>query len=234
MAYDPNDPADKAIFDAAIAAALAEQAEEHETAILGLKEKNTELLGKIRKLRTEGGSENAGEIERLENELAESKGKLSAAESDLRQTKRQLQTVEGERDTARQSLQTEQETSRTEFVNNRLTAALVEANVAPQFLDDVTASLSRQVTVKDTDGKREAFVGDKSLSDFIKEWSQGDRGKHYVVAPANGGGGGTPPGTPPSGTKKIAEMTLAERNAHYNAIGKDAFEKQAADEKAAK
>lgn len=234
MAYDANDPADKAILDKAIADALAAQAEEHETEIQGLKDKRDELLGKLRKARSEGGGENVGEIERLENELAESQSKLRKVESDFRQTARQLQTAESERDTARQSLQSEQETSRTEFVNNRLTAALVEANVAPQFLDDVAASLSRQVTVKDAEGKREAVVGDKSLSDFIKEWSQGDRGKHYVAAPINGGGGGTPPGTPPSGTKKIAEMTLAERNAHFNAVGKDAFEKQAADEKATK
>ena len=37
--------------------------------------------------------------------------------------------------------------------------------------------------------ERKAFVGDKSLGDFIKEWSQGDDGKHYIAATPNGGAG---------------------------------------------
>lgn len=211
MAYDPNDPADKAIVAKAVSDALAAQAEEHETEIEGLRNKNTELLGKLRKARTEGGGETSAEIERLENELADTQGKLRTAESNLRTTKRELDTANAELGTTRQSLQTEQETSRNEFVQNRLTSELTAANVGSQFLDDVTASLSRSVTVKEVDGKRQAFVGDKPLGEFVKEWSQGDKGKHYVTAPANGGGGATPPGNPQGGAKKIHEMTEMER-----------------------
>lgn len=211
MAYDANDPADKAILDKAVKDALAAQAEDHETEIEGLRNKNTELLGKLRKARTEGGGETSAEIERLENELADTQGKLRAAESNLRITKRELETANSELGTTRQSLETEQATSRNEFVQNRLTSELSAANVGSQFLEDVTASLSRSVTVKEVDGKRQAFVGDKPLSEFVKEWSLSDKGKHYVTAPANGGGGATPPGNPQGGAKKIHEMTEMER-----------------------
>ena len=233
MAYDPNDPADKAILDKAVKDALEAQKLEHEEEIQGLRDKNQELLGKLRKARTEGGSENAGEIERLENDLHEAQAKLRKAEGDLRQVNRELATVTSERDTARGDLTAERDFSRNELVNNRLTAELVGVNVASQFLDDVTASLARQVTVKEVDGKREAFVGDKPLGEFVKEWAGTDKGKHYVTAPANGGGGTQNPGNPQGGPKKIAEMSLAERNAHFNAIGKEAFEQQVAAEKAA-
>ena len=234
MAYDPNDAADKAIFDKAIKAALEAQSEEHETEIQGLKDKNTELLGKIRKARTEGGGENLAEVERLETELSETASKLRKSESDLRTITRTLENVTGERDTLKTNLQNEQSLSRNEFVNNRLTAELVGVNVGSQFLDDLTVSLARQVEVKDQEGKRVAFVGDKSLGDFIKDWSLGDKGKHYVTAPINGGGGTQTPGNPQGGAKKINEMTLVERTAHYNAIGKSAFETQVAAEKAVK
>lgn len=230
MAYDPNDPADKAILDKAVKDALEAQEAEHEAEIEGLKDKNKELLGKIRKLRTEGGSESTGEIERLEGELSETQGKLRKAESDLRTTKRELDTANTELGTTRQSFQTEQETSRNEFVQNRLTSELTAANVGTQFLEDVTASLSRQVTVKEVDGKRQAFVGDKSLGDFIKEWSQGDKGKHYVTAPANGGGGANPPGNPQGGPKKLYEMTEMERSEAYRANPADFDRRVAAGE----
>lgn len=217
MAYDPNDPKDKAIVQGLIDTALEQARETHEAEIEGLKTKNTDLIGKLRKARAEGGNENTGEIERLETELNEAQGKLRKAESDLRQVNRDVATVTAERDAAQTSLQAETDFARNLLVNNGLTGALVEANVAPQFLDDVTASLARQVTIKDSDGERKAFVGDKPLGEFVKEWSQSDRGKHYVVAPANGGGGTPPPGSPQGGAKKLYEMTEPERIAAHNA-----------------
>lgn len=217
MAYDPNDPADRKIVADAVAAREAELVEEHEEAIVGLKNKNQELLGRIRTLRTNGGAETAGEVERLETELAETQGKLRTAESALRTANRNLEAANNDLASTRQTLQTVEETSRNDFIQSALTSELTGVNVGSQFLEDVTASLSRQVTVKEVDGKRQAFVGDKSLGDFIKEWSQGDRGKHYVIAAGNGGGGANPPGNPQGGTKKIYEMNEAERVAAYNA-----------------
>lgn len=237
MAYDPNDPADVAIVNGLVATAVAAEntrlTEEHEAEIEGLRNKNTELLGKLRKARSGEGGDSA-EVERLENELADVQKQLRTAESALRTANRNLETVTGERDTAQGELASEREISRNEFVTNRLTAELAAVNVGQHFLEDLTPSMARQVVVKDVNGERQAFVGDKSLSDYIKEWAGTDKAKHYITAPANGGGGTTNNNTPPpSGGKKISEMNLGERTAHYNAIGKDAFEAQVAAEAAA-
>ena len=211
MAYDPNDPKDKEIVQGLIDEALEEQRETHENEIEGLKSKNKQLIGKLNKARA-GDNIDTGEVERLENELAETQGKLRTAETELRRVNRDLESVTGERDTAVSERDSEREQSRREFVNNRLTSELTAANVAPHFLDDLVASLGGQVEVKDDNGERKAFVGDKPLGEFIKEWSQGDKGKHYVKAPANGGGGANNSNNnPQGGDKKIWQMNTQER-----------------------
>lgn len=87
-------------------------------------------------------------------------------------------------------LEAEIEFSNKVLIESALTEALNKANVSKQFLPAVKAMLASQVNVK-TDGtnNRIPTIGDKSLGDFVADWSQGDEGKHYVAAPANSGGG---------------------------------------------
>jgi len=231
MAYDPNDPADKRIVDGLIAAALEAAQEEHEAEVTRLTSKNTELLGKLKNARN--GGDNAEEVTRLENELSEVQGKLRTAESELRTVKRDLQTVTGERDTARTSLETESTFARGMVVENGLTAALAEANVAPEFMEAARAMLAPSVTVKVDGDNRNAVIGDKPVLDHVKEWAASDKGKHFVKAPANGGGktGDNNPANG-GGAKKIAEMTESERTAHFRAVGQAEFDRQLAAEKA--
>lgn len=235
MAYDPNDPADKKIVSDAVAAALAEQAEDHEAEVERLKAENAKARQKLRDARSAGGDGNAEEITRLETELAEVSGRLRTAETDLRTTKRNLTTAEQERDTARTGLETESTFARNMIVENGLTAALVEANVAPQFMDAAKAMLAKDVTVKVDGDTRMAVVGDKSVKDHVAAWSQGDQGKHFVTAPANAGSntGDTNP-APQGGAKKISEMTEGERVAHYNKVGQAEFDRQVAAERTVK
>jgi len=217
MAYDPNDPADKAIFDAAIVEALEGAETAHEAEIERMKAKNAELLGKLAKARKGDGAVDTTEIERLEREIEDLGGKLTTSQAEARETKRLLTTAEKERDTAKTGLAKETEISRNMVADSSLTSSLVEANVAPQFLEAAKALLGKNVTVKEADGERKAFVGDKSLGEFVKEWATGDAGKPFIQAPGNAGGGTTPPGSPPSGSKKIYQMTDMERTAAYNA-----------------
>jgi hypothetical protein len=225
MAYDPNDPADKKIVADLIAAALETAQEEHEAEVTRLTNKNTELLGKLKTARA--GGDNADEVQRLETELSEVQGKLRTAEGELRTVRRDLQTVTTERDAAQTSLESESTFARTMVVENGLTAALVEANVAPEFMEAARAMLAPTVTVKVDGDNRNAVVGDKPVLDYVKEWAVSDKGKHFVKAPANGGGN-TQNNTPANGggAKKIAEMNEAERVAHYTAVGKVEFERQ--------
>lgn len=214
MAYDPADPADVAIVTKAVATALEAAQEEHQAEVDRLDKKNKDLLAKLAKARA--GENNAGEVERLENELSELQGKLRKAEGDLRQATRDLTSVTTERDTA----VTERDSARTvannEFAANRLTNEFATLNVGEAFREDLVSAMQGQVTVKEVNGKREAFVGDKPLSDHLKEWAE-NKGKHYVLAPNNAGGNANGSGGANGGSKKIYEMTDLERNAAYQA-----------------
>lgn len=196
MAYDPKDPADKKILDDAVAAALADAEEKHEADIAGLKANNTRLKDQLKK--ANAGEANAEEITRLENELATSQAKLKTAEKDLAK-------ITKERDDTAKTLEAETGFTQKLLVDNGLTEALVAANVAKQFLPAAKALLAGQVTLKVDGDNRVAMVGEKKLSDFVGEWAKGEDGKHYVAAPANGGGG-SKGGTDKPGSGKTVDQ----------------------------
>lgn len=209
MAYDPNDPADKKIMKDAIAAALEEAAEEHEADVQGLKDKNKELIKKLKAAQTgEGDGSSAADVERLEGELRQSAKDLKVA------TKARDTAVE-ERDTAVAERDAEKTATRNLLVDSGLTSELTGVNVAATLLPAVKALLKDRVEIKEVGGERKAFVDGKPLGEFVKTWSQSDEGKHFVTAPLNGGGGGgKPPATPSQGgEKKLSEMNLEERTA---------------------
>lgn len=201
MAYDPKDPADKKIVDGLIAEALAEAQAENDTATAGLKAKNTQLLTQLKK--AEKGEGDPAEVARLE-------GELETAQTKLAETTKALKTATKAAETATAAHETEAAFSRRLLVDNGLTEALVANNVAPQFLPAAKALLAGQVTVKAEGDNRLAVVGDKSLGDFVKEWSQGDNGKPFVAAPGNGGGGA--PGGKAGGGTGAKTMTRAAYN----------------------
>jgi len=65
----------------------------------------------------------------------------------------------------------------------------VQANVAPPFIPALKAMLSGKVEIKSDGAIRSAVVEGKPLGEFVKTWSQGDEGKHYVSATQNSGSG---------------------------------------------
>lgn len=210
MAYDPNDPADVAIVTAAVDKALKEAKDEHEAEIAGLKKKRDELLGKISDLRANGGADNKAEVSRLEAEVNRLEGEVTEANKKLKLAEKSAETATTERDAAVQRADTEAGVSRKLLVDGGLTNALVAANVDAKFLPAATALLKDKVVIKEVNGERQAFVGDKPLGEFVKEWSQGDDGKHYVSAPGNGGAGAGG-GSKGAGGKELSEMGDAER-----------------------
>jgi hypothetical protein len=218
MAYDPKDPADKAILDKAVKDALEEQAAEHESDIAGLKTKNKELLTKL-KAANEGKDGDPAEVARLE-------GELEKVQKDLKAVTKERDSNAKLLDTVNKDLETERGFSSKTLTENALTSALLEAKVAPQFMPAVKAMLSGKATIKTEGENRSVVVGDKSLGDFVKEWSQGDEGKHYIAAGNNGGGGaGNGGGQGPSGNKPTMTRVAYEaadagtRSAHFAAGG---------------
>lgn len=182
MAYDPNDPADKKIVADAVAAAVAEANDEHETAVAGLKAKNKTLLAKLAKANENDGTGDSAEVARLENELETSQKALKVAEKALKVANTSLEETTASRDA-------ELAANRKLIVDNGLTDALTKANVAPALLDAARALHASSVVIKEDNGVRKAVVGGKDLGSYIAEWAQGDQGKHFVAAGNNGGGG---------------------------------------------
>lgn len=92
------------------------------------------------------------------------------------------------------------------LIDNGLSAALDGVNINKDLKAGAIAIL--QSTAVITEGK--AMMGDKSLSDYVTEWSQTDQGKAFCDAPNNsggnagGGGGGIQ-------SKPFNEWTLTER-----------------------
>lgn len=212
-AYDAEDPDTKAAVQAAVEAAIEELREEHEQEVGRLRDKNTELLGKLQKARQNAGGDNTEEISRLERELEETKHDLSEASSKLRITERDLKKVTGERDTAVSERDNERTNFRAELIENNLSAALIDNKVAPHFMDAVKSLLKSKVAVEMDGDERKLLADGKPLNDFVKEWAASDAGQHYVVAPGNAGGGSTGANGSgiPTGGKKLADMSETER-----------------------
>lgn len=214
MAYDPNDPADKATVQALIDAALEGERESHTAEVERLNGKNQELLGKLTKARKDGGGESTEEIAGLERQLSESQRDLATAKTALRETERKLTTITGERDSAVGERDSERNFSQSQLIENSLNSALAEAKVAPHFMDAAKALLGKSLKVEvDGEGKRTVLADGKDVGEFVKTWAAGDAGKHYTIAPANGGGGASGAnGTEiPNGGKALADYSEAER-----------------------
>ena len=75
------------------------------------------------------------------------------------------------------------------LLDNGLTDALVKAGIKKELLPAAKALFSQQAKVIAEGDTRKAVIGDKELSAFVGEWAASDEGKHFVQAPANGGGG---------------------------------------------
>lgn len=182
MAYDPKDPADKKIVADLVAAALLEAGEEHESATEGLRAKNTELLGKLKKAR-EGKDGDPETVTQLEQSLEK-------ANADLKLANKALKTVTSERDGFKSASENEASYSKRALIDGALSHELNAVGVKKEFTPAVQKLLAEKVEQTIDGDKRSATVAGKPLSEFVKAWSQSDEGKVYVQSLANGGGDG--------------------------------------------
>lgn len=103
------------------------------------------------------------------------------------------------------------------LIEAQLSDSLSKVGVKPEFMDASKALLRMQATIKEANGEYQALIGDKPVSDFVKEWSASDQGKHFVAAAASSGGGAQGG----AGTKAAAKT-----------ITRSAFDQMAPDSKA--
>jgi hypothetical protein len=208
-AFDPKDP-DTA---AAIAAAVDE-------AVGGLKAKNQELIGEVRKLKA-GATVTPEQLQAVERERDELETKLGEVNKQLKAANTSLEATTKERDG-------EKAYNQRLLVDNGLNDALLAAGVKNPAHLKAAAALIRQagqVEVKVEGENRSALIGGKPLAEFVKAWSQSDDGKHFVTAPDNSGGGakggtGKTPPTPENATLSPVERMHQAREATAGATAK--------------
>jgi len=175
MAYDPNDLETKAAIKAAAEAAAAE-------AVEGLKAKNTELLGKLKKAQKDATIDPADHAA-IQTELAETQTKLAEANKELK-------AARVDSDKIKKQYETESKVAHNLLVDTGLSNALLAAGVkSASYLKAAKAMLAGQVVLTADGDNRVAKVGEKLLADYVKEWATSDEGKAFVDAPVNGGGG---------------------------------------------
>lgn len=157
----------------------------------GLKNKNQELLGKNKKFKEERDSalSKITDLEEQNEELEAAKvQKTSDVEAALeKQAKKHQKQV----DELTGKLTGSESQIKKLLVDNGLNDALIKANVAKEHIPAVTALLktTNNIEISSDDDTPVAMVGDKSLAEYVSEWSQGDMGKLYVSAQDNSGGG---------------------------------------------
>jgi hypothetical protein len=173
-------------------------------ATAGLKAKNDELLGKLKKEKAERDAmrETLDELkaaqEKADTEAAEKAGDWEKLKAQLEsRQKAELEKLQGQ-------LSAEQGINRRLLVDNGLTDALTAAGVGKDFLPAVRALIqsSNEIELTDVDGQRIAQVNGQPLKDFVGSWAQSDAGKHFVAAADNTGGGanGSGNGSPTGAT----------------------------------
>jgi hypothetical protein len=136
------------------------------------------------------------EFEREEFARLKERGNLDDGKIERRAAKRRRQ----EMDKALERADAAERQLHTLLVENGLTTALSQAQVAPSLLDAAKALLLRQHKAEIVDGR--ALIDGDEIPDFVKSWADGEAGRHFVAAPQSGGGGAEakPGGTPSAGT----------------------------------
>lgn len=189
---DLTSPEVKAAIDAAVS-----------EAVQGLKDKNTELLGKLKKAQKDSAIDPA-DLEAAERERDEWKGKAQAAEKTAAKATKDLEAA------TKRATDIDSAYSNT-LRDAALTEALAKAGVTnPVHLKAAKALLSSDVQVVDENGTRVVKAGDKALGDHITAWAGGDEGKHFVTA-ADTNGSGSQGGY--RGTNSAKQITRAEHDA---------------------
>lgn len=152
-----------------------------ENATGGLSKKNQELLAELKEAR-KGKAIDPAEIDRLQAKIDSLETDLGTAQTAKKAQDKLLKQVQD-------ALAAESGFTQKLLLDNGLTDALVKAGVANQFIPAVKAMLGTQAKIIADGDARKAVIGDKDLTEFVSSWATSDEGKHYIAAPANGGGG---------------------------------------------
>jgi hypothetical protein len=213
----------KLIEDGKIEEANALINEHVESEVKGLKDKNTELLGSLKKLKEENKTFN-DRLEKLEDEKEAIEAEKNSKSGDIKKITEDLEKKhkkEMEKLTIQLNEKDGEITAKTKLLNTHvvgegLTAALVKAKVKPEFMAAAKAVIQAetQAEVVDENGKPIAKFNGKAVEEFVTGWAQTDAGKHFVAADSNSGGGSNGA----NGSGKASTNTKTMKHSEFNAM----------------
>lgn len=214
MPIDLEAPEVKAAIEEA-AGKLAQ--EKVDAATGGLKTKNIELLDELKGFKKKYEGIDPEEVKRLKEEKRTADDK----DSDPVKLRERIEAEFSPKLTdAEKRAETAEAKLNSSTIDNQLTAALSEAGVAKEFMRAVKAELGTTRKVEVTDNG--VVVDGKPVGDFVKAWATTD-GKAFISAGNHNGGGAGGGGGGGAGTKKLSEMTAAEKAVHMTEIGAEAY-----------
>lgn len=203
--------------DAAKIDAIVVQAEtEREEEVAGLKQKNADLLGKLKK-KDDGEGGKVAELEFKIDDLTEQLAKTA------RDSEKVRKSLEKERDEFKAMAASEQTAVSRLVLDNGLTEALTKAGVRKELLPAARALLKEQgiLSVKSEGDVRKAVAKlakdgkeeELTLEDYItKHFVASESGKAFIPPSGNSGAGaGSTGGAGSVAGKKWEEMSLKER-----------------------
>lgn len=169
-----------------------------ESEVAGLKNKNSELLGDLKKQK-KATEDLTARMEKLEEEKEAIENEKANKSGDIEKITKQLEAKHA-KEVAKLTDQlkekdaevaTKNKLLNTHVIGEGLTAALVKAKVKPEFMAAAKAVIQAEIQaeVVDEDGKPVAKFGGKAVDEFVTGWAQTDAGKHFVAADSNSGGG---------------------------------------------
>lgn len=150
----------------------------------GLTGKNEELLSKLSKAK-EHSSESASEVEKLRQFKQAAEAKAAEDAQNYEEAKR-LWEERHNQEVDKYKEQAQSTTAQLEklLITDGLSRALDSVSINPALKGGAEAILREGITI--TEGK--AVAGEKSLSEYVREWSESESGKAFCLAPANNGG----------------------------------------------
>lgn len=166
--------------------------------VKGLKDKNEELLGKLKDAKT-GQDELSKRLDAIEEKKNAALAAKATKAGDWDTLKKQLEDSHAKviesKDLEIKALTGDKEKLTGQLhnhvVNTGLKDQLVKAKVRPELMEAATALITAKFKgeVGDNDGNPFAKFDGKAVDQFVTDWSQTDEGKNFVSADSNSGGG---------------------------------------------
>jgi uncharacterized protein YoxC len=161
--------------------------------VQGLKAKNAELIGKIKRVR-DTSQDKPEKLYELEDELETVKSQLREGASKF---ERELKKALAEKEKLAAELTGRTEAYKRAEANRALTNALAGKVKDPILLKASLSMLSNGLEVLEESGNFKVGMktekGFTDLNDYVESWSQTEEGKRFVAAPTNSGGNANAP-----------------------------------------